>query len=109
MSLRRWSGLRIARMRRQLKLARKDTENPDTQHRLRILAKRMRYGLEALRHCLPTRRAKHWYRQAMELQLSLGAARDVAQAGALAAKLDVDRGLVGFLQGVAIGQAIRRK
>ena len=109
LSLRRWSGLRIARMRRQLKLARKDTENPDTQHRLRILAKRMRYGLEALRHCLPTRRAKHWYRQAMELQLSLGAARDVAQAGALAAKLDVDRGLVGFLQGVAIGQAIRRK
>ncbi|MEO6276078.1 MAG: CHAD domain-containing protein [Rhodoferax sp.] len=113
LSLRRWSGLRMARMHRQLKLARKDVDSPDsldsvaTQHRLRILAKRMRYGIEALRPCLPPRRAQRWYLQAMALQLQLGAARDVAQAGALAAKLDVDRELVGFLQGVAIGQAMR--
>lgn len=68
----------------------------------------MRYGIEALRHCLPEGRAKRWYRQALALQLRLGAARDVVQAGALAAKLDVDRELVGFLQGVATGQAMRK-
>ena len=108
-SLRRWSRLRMARMYRQLKLARKDADNPDSQHRVRILAERMRYGIEALCNCLPPRRAKRWYRQALALQLQLGATRDVVQAGVLAAKFEVDRGLVGFLQGVAIGQAMRKK
>lgn len=107
-SLRGWSRLRMARMHRKLKLARKDADHPDSQHRVRILAKRLRYGIEALRHCLPPRRAQRWYQEAMDLQLRLGAARDVAQAGALAAKLEVDRGLVGFLQGVAMGQAMRK-
>ncbi|WP_367849820.1 CHAD domain-containing protein [Rhodoferax sp. WC2427] len=105
-SLRRWSRLRMARMHRQLKRARQDSGSPDSQHRVRILAKRMRYGVEALVHCLPQRRAKHWYRQATGLQLRLGAARDVVQAGLLAAKYEVDRGLVGFLQGVAVGRAM---
>jgi len=103
-SLRRWSRRRIVRLHRQLKIARKDTDNPDSQHRVRILAKRMRYGIEALRIFLPKRRAKRWYLQATSLQLNLGAARDVMQAGALVAKLEVDRGLVEFLRGVGVGQ-----
>jgi len=103
-SLRRWSRRRIVRLHRQLKLARKDTDSPDSQHRVRILAKRMRYGIEALRTYLPKRRTKRWYLQATSLQLSLGAARDVMQAGALVAKLETDRGLVEFLRGVAVGQ-----
>lgn len=107
-SLRHWSRLRMARMHRQLKRARKDTDSPDGLHRVRILAKRMRYGIEALRNGLPPQRAKCWYRQALELQMRLGATRDVAQAGTLAERLEVDRALVGFLQGVAMGQAMRR-
>ena len=103
-SLRRWSRRRIVRLHRQLKIARKDTDNPDSQHRVRILAKRMRYGIEPLRTFLPKRRTKRWYLQATSLQLSLGAARDVMQAGALVAKLETDRGLVEFLRGVAVGQ-----
>lgn len=106
-SLRRWSRQRITRMHRQLKLARKDGDNPDSQHRIRILAKRMRYGIETLRTCLPKRRAKHWYEQAINLQTGLGAARDVVQAGLLVAKFEGDRGLVEFLNGVATGQAMR--
>ena len=108
-SLRRWSRLRIIRLHRQLKVARKDADNPDSQHRVRILAKRMRYSIEALRNCLPQRRTKRWYRQAMGLQLCLGAARDVMQAVALAGKFEVDRGLVEFLNGIAIGQARKGK
>lgn len=103
-SLRRWSRLRLARMHRKLQLARKDSHSPESQHQVRILAKRMRYGIEALHGCLPARRAQNWYRQAKNLQRSLGAERDVIQAGALAEKFEVDRGLVGFLQGVAIGR-----
>nr|WP_315431696.1 CHAD domain-containing protein [uncultured Albidiferax sp.] len=106
-SLRRWSRQRIARMRRQLKLVRKDGDSLNSQHRIRILAKRMRYGIEALRICLPKRRAKRWYEQAIDLQLRLGAARDVAQAGVLVAKFEADRGLVEFLNGVTAGQTMR--
>ena len=65
----------------------------------------MRYGIEALRTLLPKRHAKHWYQQATSLQLRLGCARDVMQAGVLATKLEVDNGLVDFLRGVAVGQA----
>lgn len=108
-SLHRWSKLRMARMHRHLQLARKDSNNSESQHQIRILAKRMRYGIEALRDCLPQRRAQHWYRQVKELQRSLGAERDVAQAGVLATKFEVDRGLVGFLQGVAVGQVTQEK
>ena len=105
-SLRRWSRLRMARMLRKLKLARKDSNSPDSQHRVRILAKRVRYGIEALSDSLPEQRAKHWYRHAKSLQQCLGTERDVMQAGALAAKFEVDRGLVEFLQGVGVGRRL---
>ena len=59
-----------------MKLALKDACSPDSQHRARILAKRMRYGI--------------------------GVTRDVMQAGTLVARLEVDRGLVEFLRGVAL-------
>ncbi|MBC7681617.1 MAG: CHAD domain-containing protein [Ferruginibacter sp.] len=110
-SLRRWSRLRVSRMYQKLKLARRDTlslddsDHSDSQHRVRILAKRMRYSIEALQNCLPPKRAKDWYRQAKDLQVRLGAARDVMQAGALAAKFEVDLQLVEFLRGVAVGQS----
>jgi CHAD domain-containing protein len=102
-SLRLWSRKRIARLHRQLRVARRDADNPDSQHRVRILAKRLRYGIEALRSFLPKRGAKRLYLKASNLQLSLGASRDVVQAGALVAKLGADHGLVEFLRGVAVG------
>ena len=103
--LRRWARRRMVRLHERLRDALKDSGNPDSLHRVRILAKRMRYGVEALRPLLPRRRTQRWYQQATGLQTSIGASRDVMQAGALAARLDVDPGLVEFLRGVAAGQA----
>lgn len=104
-SLRRWARRRIVRLHEQLKLARKDTDNPDSQHRVRILAKRMRYGIETLRPLLSKKRTQRWHQQATSLHMRIGATRDVMQASALAARLGTDRGLVEFLRGVAVGKA----
>jgi CHAD domain-containing protein len=92
------------RLHEQLQRARKEADNPDNLHRVRILAKRTRYGIESLRAFLPRRRRQRWYQQAMSLQTSIGSTRDVMQAGVLVARLDVDLGLVEFLRGVALGQ-----
>lgn len=103
--LQRWSQERIVRIHRQFQHARKMANGPASQHRVRILAKRVRYGIEALRSLLPKKRAKRWCDQATSLQLSLGVKRDVLQASALAAKLEVDPRLVEFLRGVGCGSA----
>jgi inorganic triphosphatase YgiF len=103
-SLRDWVKHRILHLHEQLKLANKQAGSPDSQHRVRILAKRMRYDIEALRDLLPRKRTQRWYQQASCLQKSIGARRDVLQAAALVTELEVDRGLVEFLRGLAAGQ-----
>lgn len=103
-SPRRWVKQRLAHLHQQLEQACQQADQPDQLHRARILAKRLRYDIEALRHLLPRKRTQRWYRQASELQTELGATRDVMQAAALVAQLDVDRGLTEFLRGLAVGQ-----
>ena len=104
LSLRQWAKRRILRLHEQLKRGLKKTDNPDNLHRVRILAKRLRYGIEALKTLLAKRVTQRWYLQATNLQTVIGASRDLVQASALVARLDVDRGLVEFLRGVALGQ-----
>jgi CHAD domain-containing protein len=104
MPLPRWAKRRIVRLHDQLNRALRQDDSPDNQHRVRILSKRMRYGIEALRTVLPKKRTQRWYKRAMSLQTTLGATRDVMQASSLAAKLEVNRALVEFLRGVAVGQ-----
>lgn len=104
MPLRRWARRRIVRLHQQLKRALKDAATPDGQHRARILSKRLRYGLEALRGLLPKRQTQRWVQQATALQTGLGASRDMVQASVLAGRLDIDPVLVEFLRGVAVGQ-----
>ena len=106
-TLRHWARRRLVRLYEQFKLALKEadtTDNADNQHRARIFAKRMRYAIEALRTLLPKKRTQCWYQQATSLQTSIGATRNVVQAGVLVAGLEVDCGLVEFLRGVAVGQ-----
>ena len=103
-SLRRWTQDRVLRLREQLKLANRSVEAPAQQHRVRILAKRMRYDLEALGKLLPRKRVQRWQAQAMQLQSSLGDSRDALQAVALLLELGTDRGLTEFLRGHALGQ-----
>lgn len=102
--LRRWARRRTNRLHRQLERALQDTAQPESQHRARIFSKRLRYGIEALRALLPKRQTRRWLKQATALQTGMGASRDMAQAGVLVGKLDVDPGLVDFLRGVAAGQ-----
>lgn len=105
--LRRWARQRIAHLHEQLRAARNDTSSPNSQHRVRILAKRMRYSSEALRDLLPKKRTEQWLQQATNMQTSLGAARDVMQASVLVAKLEADRGLAEFLRGIAVERSRR--
>jgi CHAD domain-containing protein len=71
---------------------------------VRILAKRQRYAIEALRPLLPKQRTERWYQQACSLQTTLGATRDLMQASMLATTLEANRGLAEFLRGVAVGR-----
>lgn len=104
LSLRPWARQRIARLHEKLKAARRETATPESQHRARILAKRLRYGIESLQTLLSRRRTQRWYQQATDLQASIGRTRDTVQAATLLAKLEVDRELAEFLRGIAVGQ-----
>lgn len=103
-SLRQWARQRIARLHAQLKDARTNNGTLEGAHRVRILAKRIRYGIEVVKPLLTTHQAQHWYKQAANLQASMGSERDVLQAASLVSRLDGDRGLIEFLRGCAVGQ-----
>ena len=100
---RRWALARIRHLHKQLKLASSVSDQPDQQHRVRILAKRVRYNTEALKGLLPSKLARRWQQQASGLQDSLGAARDARQAAVLVTELKVDPELAEFLRGFAAG------
>lgn len=108
-SLRPWARRRIDKLHKQFKLALKDantstaTNDINVQHQARIQAKQMRYGIEALDSVLAKKRSQHWLKQATSLQTRIGITRDLVQAGVIVTKLEVDRELVAFLRGVAIG------
>lgn len=102
--LKTWARERIAHVHAQLRRALRQEASAEHQHRIRILAKRLRYGIEALRPLLPKKRAARWYEQAMQLHNSLGTTRDLMQASALATQLEANRGLAEFMRGLAIGQ-----
>jgi inorganic triphosphatase YgiF len=104
MSIHHWVRHRIERVHEQLEWACAQDYSADQQHRIRILAKRMRYSVEALHSQLPKKRAQRWQRQASSLQASIGITRDLIQAAKLVAELEVDRGLAEFLRGLAAGQ-----
>ena len=108
-SLRPWARRRIDKLHKQFKRALKDantstaTDDVNVQHQARIQAKQMRYGIEALDSVLAKKRSQHWLKQATSLQTRIGITRDLVQAGVIVTKLEVDRELVAFLRGVAIG------
>ncbi len=105
LSLRRWSWQRAKRLHAAYRRAIKAVANPESQHRARIVAKRLRYGLEALRTLLPKKRAQRWLQQATRLQTNIGATRDLTLAHAFVARQDLEPGLAEFLRGVAAGRS----
>jgi inorganic triphosphatase YgiF len=103
--LKPWARQQIHHLHRRLKRARKRADTPAQVHRVRLLAKRLRYGLEALRPLLARQPARRWRDQAEALQTQLGTTRDLTQVGVLLAQLGADAGLLAFLRGVAVGRA----
>lgn len=103
-SLRDWARQRIKRLHAQFQFALQGTSAPDSQHRARIMAKRLRYSIEALQPLLPKKKSQRWHDQATELQMSMGTARDVSLAVTLVAKLETEPGVLDFLRGVAKGR-----
>lgn len=99
---RRWARQRVARLRSRWKAACRDAVDAAGQHRARLLAKRLRYNIEALRPLLPGRAAR-WHERASRQQAEVGARRDVAQAGVLAMRLAAPTDVQAFLRGVAAG------
>lgn len=106
--LRRWARQRVDRLHRNMKRALADSAHPESLHRARILAKRLRYAIEALRTLLPRRCTERWLARAIQMQTDIGSVRDLQQAGVLAARLEIDPGLAEFLRGVAVGQQAPR-
>ena len=101
--MRDWAKGQIVRLHKRLEAAQMNAHSAQEQHRVRILAKRLRYAVEALRQLLPKRLAKACAEQALRLQTRLGLARDVSQAGALVAGNALDPAIAAFLRGVAVG------
>jgi CHAD domain-containing protein len=102
-SSRHWVERQILRLNKQMENARTEAETFDQWHQVRILAKRLRYSSEAMQELLPGHLGKHYISRAVEIQSSIGAKRDIAQASALVTKLNLDRCIAEFLRGVEIG------
>ena len=106
-SLRHWTQRRILRLHVQLQVALKAANSSEGQHRVRLLAKRLRYGIEAMHTLVPKRIAQQLHRESTSLQVDIGNTRDITQAAKLVAQLDVDRGLAEFLRGIASCQTMQ--
>lgn len=106
-SLRHWTQRRILRLHVQLQLALKNANSSEGQHRVRLLAKRLRYGIEAMQALVPKRIAQQLRQESTSLQVDIGNTRDITQAAMLVGQLNVDRGLAEFLRGVATCQTMQ--
>lgn len=104
-----WVLRRLTRLHAKLKEQPIDSSDAQVQHHTRILAKRLRYGVEALRPLLPKRKAKRWLHETTRLQGNIGAARDIANAVDIVQQLNVDTGIVEFLRGVAYGERMHAR
>jgi CHAD domain-containing protein len=103
-NLRTWARSKVKRLRGKFKKARdtaREANLPQQWHHVRLIAKRLRYSIEAVQSVLPKKRAQQWRVQALRLQAKIGSSRDVVRAAELVASLPVDKGLVGFLRGAA--------
>jgi inorganic triphosphatase YgiF len=98
-------GKRLKRLAKQLRSTPVHARDPALQHRLRILSKRLRYGVESLRSLLPKKRAQHWHQLAVRTQTRIGLERDRQQAVHIAERLHAAEGIVAFLRGAAFASS----
>lgn len=91
---------RLLRQHRRLRHAAIDGLSEAERHDLRLRAKRLRYGTEALAGVLPGGRARRWHHAALRLQAEEGARRDLVQAVDRLDRPDVPPGPRAFMWGV---------
>lgn len=92
-------ALRLLRKRHDRLLAearRLEAMRPGERHRLRIDAKRLRYGTDALASVLEPRRVARYLAALRDLQDALGAANDMANAPRLLGAVDAPQALRAF-------------
>ena len=100
----RWARRRLSKVHDRLRDALQQTGEPERLHRVRILAKRLRYAVDALQPLLKAQQARRWLSLATRLQVRLGAVRDHVRAAELVDVLYPDSALANFLRGVAFGR-----
>jgi inorganic triphosphatase YgiF len=100
-----WLGNRLKRLAKQLKSTPVHARDPAVQHQMRIVSKRLRYGVEGLRTLLPKKRAQRWHHLAVRTQTRIGLERDRQQAVQIAERLHAADGIVEFLRGAAFGSS----
>lgn len=100
-----WSEHRLQRLQRKLEQSIEAATDKDSQHRARILAKRLRYGLESMQTVLPNRLAKKGLMKAAALQGAIGVSRDFQRLHQFAVECGAEAGLVEFLRGYGSGVA----
>lgn len=99
-----WAEARLLRWQRRLqrwlKASRQPGSHPQQLHDARLLAKRLRYGSEALASLLP-KKAQQWASDATGWQTRIGLQRDAHQAAQLLLEVGAAPALAAFLRGVA--------
>ena len=102
---RAWALRRLRRLRRALRDARSGPDTEARAHQMRILAKRLRYGVDMLQPVLPAPRARRWHQLAIRLQRDIGDQRDSIQAAVLVRGLRKHPQIAEFLRGHALAVA----
>ena len=102
--LKSWAERRLQRLKRKLEGAIKVATDKESQHRVRILAKRLRYGVESMHTVLPNHHAKRWLEMGAALQGSLGFSRDIERLHQFAVEFGAGAELAEFLRGYARGR-----
>lgn len=75
------------------------TMRPEERHRVRIDAKRLRYGVEGLASIFPAKKVRRYARHLAELQDALGRANDAATGARLLAQLGAPEAFAAFGRG----------
>ena len=104
-----WARQRTRRLHQRLdderRSAASQPHDANAQHAVRLLAKRTRYGIEALHTLLPARKADRWRTEASALQTDIGLARDLCNLIDLLRRLDASAEIIAFMRGVIAGRA----
>ena len=98
--------LRKAEKRLSKRIADFDGKEPEQRHRIRIAAKKARYGAEFFRDMLPAKEVKHYVSRLSDLQDHLGLLNDFAVADQLLPELQKGNGEVARQAAYARGYLV---